>query len=75
MMGMVVDVESLANDCRDAFSGPQIGRETRGLSPLEEDACERLHSRLGQLRWSPRRRFRPQAFETVASDDRLPSTN
>ncbi len=75
MMGMVVDVESLANDLSDAFPGPQIGRKSGGQGALEKDACERFQSCLGQLGWSPGGRLGPQAFEALALDNRFPSPN
>jgi len=75
MMGMVVNLESSANDLSHAFPGPQIGQKPRGLGALDEDPHERSHSCLGQLGWSPGGRLRPQAFEPVASDDRFPSPN
>ena len=75
MMGMVVDLESPANDLSDAFPGPQIGRKPGGQGALAEDASERPPLCRGQLGGASGGQLRPQAFEAMASDGGLPSPN
>lgn len=51
--GQGIDRESSANDLSHAFPGPRIGQKPGGLGALDEDACERFHSSLGQLGGRP----------------------
>ncbi len=53
MMGMVVDVESLANDLSDAFPGPQIGRKSGTRAPLRRMRVSVFNRALGNLGGRP----------------------